>query len=122
VCSSRSASAESQAGTDSDVLIQIAWRKRSVASNDTSSASSSKAPSELVSPVDLIRVDELGRTYVACPANTAPHSELKLTDEEKASLTEAPPPKPRGFMNPGHCGFTPESIVVSEWPSTEHFG
>jgi hypothetical protein len=54
-----------------------------------------RAPSELVSPVDLLRMDELGRTYVACPANTAPHSELKLTDEEGNSLVEPPPRSPR---------------------------
>ena len=71
-----------------------------------------KPPSELVSPVDILRTDELGRTYVACVAGQAPHSELVLTDEERRNLVDAPPSKPDGFMNPGPFGFSPENVSL----------
>lgn len=36
---------------------------------------------ELVSPVDLVRVDGLGRSMVACPAGQVPPTWLTLTTE-----------------------------------------
>ena len=69
---------------------------------------------ELVSPTDLLRVDELGRKYVACPAGQVPHSSLQLTDEEERALIKPPPSPPQGHMSPGPYGFTPEGVVVGD--------
>ena len=66
------------------------------------------------SPTDIVRVDELGRRYVACPAGQAPHSGLKLTDDERTALVHAPSPPPDGTMEPGHAGFTPRNILVGD--------
>ena len=76
-----------------------------------------RPPSELVSPVDLLRTDELGRKYVACPAGQPPHSDLELTEEEKAALVEPQPPKPQGHMTPIAFGFSPENTVKGEYES-----
>ena len=67
---------------------------------------------ELVSPVDLVRLDDRGRKVVACPAGQSPPSWLTLTDAERTGLVVAPPPKPNGHMNPGPYGFTPENVSV----------
>ena len=55
-----------------------------------------KPARELVAAKDILRTDHLGRTYVACPAGTVPHSELALTDEEGASLVKPPPRSRKG--------------------------
>ena len=72
-------------------------------------------PSEKVSPVDVVRVDHLGRSYVACPAGQPPHSRLALTDEERSALVEPPPPKPQGHMHGTGYGFCPEGMTVGEY-------
>lgn len=76
-----------------------------------------KPPSELVSPVDLVRTDGLGREYIACPAGQAPHSELQLTDEEKAALIRPSPSLPKGHMTPVGFGFSPEHVVRGDYPN-----
>jgi hypothetical protein len=73
-----------------------------------------KPARERVSPTDIVRVAELGRRYVACPAGQAPHSALKLTDDERAALVQAPEPPPDGTVEPGRAGFTPRNIVVGD--------
>jgi hypothetical protein len=72
---------------------------------------------ELVSPVDLLRTDELGRKYIACPAGQPPHSQLQLTDEEKAALVEPGPSLPQGHMTPIAFGFSPNGVVKGEYES-----
>ncbi len=72
-----------------------------------------KPPRELVASVDILRVDHLGRNVVAVPAGTVPHSNVKLTADERASLVKPAPPKPDGWLNPGAGGFTPENTVVA---------
>lgn len=74
---------------------------------------------ELVASVDILRVDYLGRTVVAVPAGRPPHSQLKLTAQERKSLVPPPEPKPGGYMNPGHGGFTPEGVVVGDRGASE---
>ena len=74
-----------------------------------------RPPSELVSPVDLVRVDDLGRKYVACPAGQPPHSELQLTEEERRNLVVAPPPLPQGHMTPVAYGFSLNGVVKGEY-------
>jgi hypothetical protein len=76
-----------------------------------------RPPSELVSPTDLIRVDELGRKYIACPAGQPPHSELQLTDKERSALVEPAPSLPKGHMTPVGFGFSPSGVVKGEYPS-----
>jgi hypothetical protein len=72
-------------------------------------------PSERVSPVDLVRIDTLGRKVIVCPAGQAPHSQLVLTDQERKSLIDPPKPPPDGTLEPGHCGFTPRNTVVGRY-------
>jgi hypothetical protein len=67
-------------------------------------------PRELVSPVDIIRTDALGRQAVACPAGQSPPHWLKLSEQERASLIEPPEPPPDGTLEPLGClGFTPRN-------------
>ena len=70
---------------------------------------STRPPTELVSPVDIIRVDGLGRSYVAVPAWQTPHSHVVLTAEERRSLVQPPPSLPDGTLEPGAGGFTPRN-------------
>jgi hypothetical protein len=67
---------------------------------------------ELVSPVDIIRRDTLGRTYVAVPAGQSPHSRVVLIDEERAALYVPPPPPPAGTPEYGPGGFTPRNVKL----------
>jgi hypothetical protein len=66
----------------------------------------------LVAAHDILRTDGLGRSYIAVPAGHAPASWVDLTDDERRQLVDAPPPKPHGYLNPGHAGFTPEGVVM----------
>jgi hypothetical protein len=72
---------------------------------------------ELVSPVDLERTDHLGRKYIAYPAGQAPHSELQLTEEERAALTPPTPSLPKGHKTPIGYGFSPEGVVKGDYPT-----
>ena len=62
---------------------------------------------------DILRVDQLGRGYVAVPAGQAPASWVELTKDERAALIEAPTPPPDGTMEPGHGGLPPRNISVA---------
>jgi hypothetical protein len=70
---------------------------------------------ELVSPVDVLRTDELGRPYVACCAGQPPHSQLQLTEEERAALVEPGPSMPQGFRTAVGYGFSPNSVTIGEY-------
>ena len=74
---------------------------------------------ELVSPVDIVRTDELGRRYIACCAGQPPHSELQLTEEERAALVKPQPPLPQGHMTPIAYGFSPHDVVKGEYESSD---
>ena len=52
-----------------------------------------KAPRELVAADDIARTDALGRNVVVVPAGTVPAPWVKLTDEERQALVEAPEPQ-----------------------------
>jgi hypothetical protein len=71
-----------------------------------------KPPRELVAAEDIIRIDELGRQVVACPAGKAPAHWLELSKEERDSLIEPPDPPPDGTLEPGSYGFTPRNVVT----------
>jgi hypothetical protein len=71
-----------------------------------------KAPRELVAARDITRQDALGRTVVAVPAGTVPPHWVKLTKQERQALVEPPRPPPDGWLEPGHCGFTPRNVRV----------
>jgi hypothetical protein len=71
-----------------------------------------KPPTELVAAEDIVRVDELGRRVVACPAGKTPAHWLQLTEQERDALIEPPDPPPDGTLEPGYCGFTPRNVVV----------
>jgi hypothetical protein len=77
------------------------------------------APRELVAGRDILRRDGLGRTVVACPKGTVPAQWLELSDVERASLVDPPPPVPNGTMHPGPYGFTPEGVVTGGWSFAE---
>jgi hypothetical protein len=66
----------------------------------------------LVSPVDLVRLDELGRQVVACPVGQVPPDWLQLTEQEREALVVPPDPPPDGTLEPGHCGFTPRNTSL----------
>jgi hypothetical protein len=65
---------------------------------------------ELISSVDLVRTDALGRQVVVCPSGQVPPSWLELTTKERASLVDPPQPLPEGWLEPGHAGFTPHNV------------
>jgi hypothetical protein len=68
-------------------------------------------PNELVTPVDVIRIDALGRPAVACPAGQSPPSWLKLTAEERAALIEPPEqPKDGSYVVDSPHGFSLRNI------------
>jgi hypothetical protein len=67
---------------------------------------------ELVTPVDIVRTDALGRQVVACPAGQTPPHWLQLTNAERDTLTEPPPPAPDGTLEAGAAGFTPRNVRV----------
>ncbi len=69
-------------------------------------------PSELVASVDILRVDHLGRNVIAVHAGTVPNSNVKLTTDERDTLVQHAPPRPRGYMNPGPFRFFPEGVVT----------
>jgi len=71
-----------------------------------------KPTRELVTPVDILRTDALGRKVCACPAGQPPPHWLQLTRAERDTLREPPAKKPEGWLNPGHGGFTPEGVRV----------
>lgn len=72
-------------------------------------------PTEPVTPIDLIRTDELGRQVCVCPAGQPPPHWLALTGQERRALVEPPQSLPDGWLEPGHCGFTPKNTVVGRW-------
>ena len=49
---------------------------------------------------DLVRRDQPGRTVVGCPKGCVPPTWLRLTDAERDSLVDPPPPVPTGTMRP----------------------
>jgi hypothetical protein len=49
---------------------------------------------------------------VAVPAGTVRASWVLLTTEERDALVEPPRPPPDGWLEPGHCGFTPRNVRV----------
>ena len=61
-----------------------------------------KPPRELVTPVDIVRTDALGRQVVACPAGQSPPTWLHLTDAERQALVDPPDPAEDGTLEPGH--------------------
>ena len=64
----------------------------------------------MVSPLDLVRLDEHNRTIVCCPAGTEPPSWLELSNEEKAALVPADEvPKAKVHATP--FGFNPEDVA-----------
>jgi hypothetical protein len=69
-------------------------------------------PREAVASRDILRKDQLGRNVVVVPAGTVPANWVQLTAEERGSLVPPPEPKPKGFLNPGPFGFTPEGVRV----------
>ena len=74
-----------------------------------------QAPTELVTPVDIVRMDGLNRQVVVVPAGTAPPHWVQLTKQERQALVEPPQPLPDGWLVPGHCGFTPKDTLVGRW-------
>jgi hypothetical protein len=78
-----------------------------------------KPPRELVAAEDIIRIDELGRQVVACPAGKSPPHWLELTEQERDTLIEPPESLPEGYLHPGPYGFTPEGVVVGGY-TIEH--
>ncbi|MET0511013.1 MAG: hypothetical protein ABW135_04970 [Thermoleophilaceae bacterium] len=74
-----------------------------------------QTPTELVTPVDIVRSDELGRQVCVCPAGQPPPHWLALTSQERRALIEPLPPPPDGTLEPGHAGFTPKNTVVGRW-------
>jgi hypothetical protein len=74
-----------------------------------------KPPSELVTPVDIVRTDALGRQVCACPAGQPPAHWLQLTGAERRALVEPDPPPKDGTLQAGAAGFTPFGIVLGRW-------
>ena len=70
---------------------------------------------ELVAATDIERTDQLGRRVVVVPAGTAPPHWVQLTNQERQALAEPPQSLPDGWLEPGHCGFTPKHTVVGRW-------
>jgi hypothetical protein len=60
-------------------------------------------------------MDELNRHVVVVPAGTAPPHWVQLTKQERQALAEPPQSLPDGWLQPGHCGFTPKNTVVGRW-------
>ena len=71
-----------------------------------------KPPTEPVTPVDIVRSDELGRQVCVCSAGQPPPHWLALTRQEHRALVEPPAPPPDGTLEPGHAGFTPRNVRV----------
>lgn len=71
-----------------------------------------KPATELVASRDILRHDQLGRTVVACPKGMPPPAWLALSDEERESLVDPPPPVPTGYLHSNGLGFTPECVRV----------
>jgi hypothetical protein len=69
-------------------------------------------PGELVTPTDIVRVDDLGRHVVVVPAGTVPHSRVALSAQDRDALIEPPEPPKDGTLEPGHAGFTPRNITL----------
>ena len=64
----------------------------------------------MVSPVDLVRLDQHNRKMVCCPAGTEPPSWLELSNEEMAALVPADEaPKPKVHATP--FGFNPDDVA-----------
>jgi hypothetical protein len=70
---------------------------------------------DLVAPQDVLRTDDLGRTYVACPKGQPPPSWLQLTEDERSSLVEPPASPRQGHLHTAGFGFLPENTVVGEY-------
>jgi hypothetical protein len=69
-----------------------------------------------VTPVDLIRLDQYGRTMIACPAGTAPHSWLELSGEEEKALVPADQgPKPKVLTGPYGFDLNSRHRVASRY-------
>lgn len=64
-----------------------------------------KPPAELVTPVDIVRTDALGRQVCVCPAGQAPPHWLRLSSQERGALVHPPDPPPNGTLQPGHGGL-----------------
>jgi hypothetical protein len=69
-------------------------------------------PAQLVAGKDILRIDGIGRTVLACAAGMPPSPWLRLSDEERAGLVPPKPRPPTGFLVPGRGGFTPEGVSV----------
>jgi hypothetical protein len=69
-------------------------------------------PGELVTPTDIVRVDDLGRHVVVAPAGTVPHSRVALSAKERDALIEPPEQLPQGHRHPNGYGFTLEGVVM----------
>jgi hypothetical protein len=81
-----------------------------------------EAPRALVTPVDILRTDGLGRSYVAVPAGSSPHSRVALTEEERAGLVVPPDPPKDGTLEPlGTLGFRPRNTTLGGF-TIEHGG
>ena len=71
-----------------------------------------KPPTELVTPADIVRTDDLGRRVCVCTAGQTPPHWLQLTRHEHEALVEPSPSPPDGTLEAGHAGFTPRNIRV----------
>ena len=74
-----------------------------------------QAPTEPVTPVDIVRMDHLGRRVVACPAANRQRNGCSSPNRSGQALVEPTPPSPDGWLEPGHAGFTPKNTVVGRW-------
>ena len=74
-----------------------------------------KPTTELVTPVDVVRLDQFNRQVVVAPAGTVPPSWVELTAEEHDALIEPPEPPPDGHMTAIHGGFTLQNVTVGKY-------